>query len=256
MPVSNKNRFEDFFEERKYIAFKKYLYSYLLRKRAIEKIMAPEAPELVLEVGSGISPIMTGSDRIIYSDISFTACRMLRLDKKSGIYVVADSMRLPFKSGIFSHIISSEVLEHVKDDREALHEFNRVIKQVGVLIVTFPHRKLYFANDDRYIEHLRRYEITEMQDILNEYGFKSKSIIKILGPIEKLIMMAAVMMFETTLKILPQSRKEPQSGRSLRWVEIPFAYVNRLLAAIVSIDAFIMPLSLASCLLIKAEKIQ
>jgi ubiquinone/menaquinone biosynthesis C-methylase UbiE len=43
-------------------------------------------------------------------------------------YVVADAMNLPFEDHSFSHVISSEVLEHLKDDEKALMEIARVIK--------------------------------------------------------------------------------------------------------------------------------
>lgn len=256
MLIKNENRFQDFFEDGKYVAFKNHLYNYLLRKRAVGKVMSRESHELILEVGSGISPIMTKADRIVYSDISFIACRMLRLTNKSGLYVVADATALPFKAGVFSHIVSSEVLEHIKDDGAVLCELNRVTKLAGFLVVTFPHRKVYFANDDRYVKHFRRYELVEIENILHESGFQSLIVMKVLGPLEKLMMMAAVVIFETMLKILPKSRKASKTESRLRWAEIPFAWANKFLAAIVGIDAFIMPVFLAACLLIKAEKVK
>lgn len=96
------NRFQSLFEEDKYVILKNYLYNYLLRKLAVEKNLLQERPELILEVGSGISPVMTRTNRIIYSDLSFRALQILKHAHGKGWYVVADGMRLPFKSGIFS----------------------------------------------------------------------------------------------------------------------------------------------------------
>jgi hypothetical protein len=56
MMSKNKNRFQDFFENEKYVSLKNHLYNYLLRRRAVEKAMQNEPKELVLEIGSGISP--------------------------------------------------------------------------------------------------------------------------------------------------------------------------------------------------------
>ncbi len=53
------NRFQDFFEESKYTLLKNYLYNYRLRKMAVEKCLHHENIKLILEVGSGISPVMT-----------------------------------------------------------------------------------------------------------------------------------------------------------------------------------------------------
>ena len=65
------NRFADFFKEGKYLILKNHLYNYLLRKRAIEKCLQQESPALILEIGSGISPVVTKFNRTVYSDLSY-----------------------------------------------------------------------------------------------------------------------------------------------------------------------------------------
>ena len=85
-------------------------------------------------------------------------------------------MHLPFKSGAFSHTVCSEVLEHLRNDQQALKEMARVLKSSGGFIVTFPHRKCYFANDDCFVEHFRHYELHEMQDRLTGVGLRPVSI--------------------------------------------------------------------------------
>ena len=194
------NRFQDFFEERKYIVLKNYLYNYLLRRIAVEKSLRDEEPELILEAGSGISTMMTRTNRIIYLDLSITALQILKRLSDKGWYVVADCMHLPFKSDIFSHTISSDVLEHLSDDRQAINEFARVMRSSGRLIVTFPHRKSYFANDDRFVNHFRRYELPEIVNRLEDAGFRPVFIQKVLGPLEKVTMCFAVFCFSTIQK--------------------------------------------------------
>jgi hypothetical protein len=58
MTLSNDNRFADFFEDETYIALKNYLYNYLLRKRAVEKVIRSETEGVFLEIGSGMPPEM------------------------------------------------------------------------------------------------------------------------------------------------------------------------------------------------------
>ena len=127
MKRSTTTSFDGFFEDSKYVAFKNLLYNYLLRKRAVEKALQGDVPELILEVGSGISPVMTRTRRIIYSDLSFTAMKALKQSLGRGWYVVTDGMHLPFQSAVFSHTVSSEVLEHLKDDQGAINEMARVM---------------------------------------------------------------------------------------------------------------------------------
>ena len=164
MDSNDSNRFADFFKEDKYLTLKNHLYNYLLRKRAIEKCLQRESPTMILEVGSGISPVVTKFNRTVYSDLSYEAIKILKQTQKTGYYVVADGMHLPFKSNGFSHIICSEVLEHLENDRQALKEMARTLKQPsGTLIITVPHRKCYFTNDDYFVKHYRRYELSEIK---------------------------------------------------------------------------------------------
>ncbi|NTW06355.1 MAG: class I SAM-dependent methyltransferase, partial [Syntrophaceae bacterium] len=132
MASVNTNRFQDFFENEKYVTLKNHLYNYLLRKRAVEKAMRNEEKEIVLETGSGISPVLTSWDHVVYTDLSASALELLKKVQGKGQYVVADAMNLPFKDQSFSHVISSEVLEHLKDDRKALLNIARVTKPDGV----------------------------------------------------------------------------------------------------------------------------
>lgn len=171
MDSNDSNRFADFFREGKYLLLKNHLYNYLLRKRAIEKCLRHESPTLILEIGSGISPVVTQFNRAVYSDLSYNAIKILKQTQKSGYFVVADGMHLPFKSNAFSHVICSEVLEHLKNDLQALKGMARILKQPnGSLIITVPHRKCYFSNDDHFVKHHRRYELFEIKSQLRVSG--------------------------------------------------------------------------------------
>ena len=171
MDPNDGNRFADFFREDKYLILKNYLYNYLLRKRAVEKCLQQESPALMLEVGSGISPVVSKFRRIVYSDLSYDAIKILKQTQKTGYYVVADGMNLPFRSSCFSHVICSEVLEHLENDLQALKEMARTLKQPsGCLIITVPHRKCYFTNDDAFVKHQRRYEFLEIKNRLRVSG--------------------------------------------------------------------------------------
>ncbi|MCX5832500.1 MAG: hypothetical protein NT140_11565 [Deltaproteobacteria bacterium] len=67
------NRFDDFFADNACVLLKNHLYNYLLRRRAVRKCLSAEIGELTLEVGSGLSPMTEASDRIVYSELSFSA---------------------------------------------------------------------------------------------------------------------------------------------------------------------------------------
>jgi SAM-dependent methyltransferase len=145
--------------------------------------------DLILEVGSGLSPMMDDSERSVYSELSFPALLTLKRRQGGGYFVVADTTHLPFKAGSFSQVICSEVLEHLPEDRPAPREIASVLKPGGSLILTFPYRRSYFAGDDRFVNHFRRYELGEMKTNLDEAGLKAVEIQKVLGPLEKITML-------------------------------------------------------------------
>jgi len=248
----NANRFQDFFEKNQYTTLKNYLYNYQLRKMAVEKNLQSENIELILEVGSGISPVMMKSRDIIYSDLSFSAIQLLKHSYGKGYYVVADGISLPFKSGVFSHAISSEVLEHLADDRQAINELARVLKPSGRFILTFPHRKFYFAMDDHFVNHFRRYELHEMLDRLKDAGFRLVAIQKVLGPLEKITMCFAVLCFSIIQKFQSEKVKIPRNSVIMNIFLSIFKRANQYYAIFAWIDARIMPRTLSTVLLINS----
>lgn len=254
MTSGNENRFDDFFANKKYVSLKNHSYNYLLRKRAVERAMCAEEKDLVLEVGSGISPVFTSWDRVVYSDVSSSALKMLQKIHGRGQYVVADAMNLPFVDESFSHVISSEVLEHLEDDRRALKEIARVTRPGGVLIVTFPHRHFYFAHDDRFVCHYRRYELPEMMHQLEEAGFHAAEVQKVLGPLEKLTMLAVTGCVSLAQKFHRKERVSKAQFPLPEFLIRLFQLMNRAYAVLAWLDARLMPRALSTVLLIKARK--
>jgi SAM-dependent methyltransferase len=254
MSVSQIDNFGSLFENENYVLLKNYLYNYLLRKKAIEKNITIGNQGFVLEVGSGLSPMVTNTNTVVYSELSLEALRILKARDGRGSYVAADGMQLPFKTGSFDHTICSEVLEHLADDRKALHELARVMKPSGQVIITFPHRKFYFAYDDHFVKHLRRYELSEMEDRLQAVGLRPVSIQKVLGPLEKVTMWSVVVCFSFMKKTKLNKSKVTGPSKLMSIVAPLFKWVNVFYAGLAWLDAKIMPRSLATILLIRAEK--
>ena len=60
----------------------------------------------------------------------------------SGMDIVCDITRIPEPDGAFDAVMCIEVLEHLEAPIEALHEFRRLLRPGGVLIVTAPFASL------------------------------------------------------------------------------------------------------------------
>jgi ubiquinone/menaquinone biosynthesis C-methylase UbiE len=254
MERKQQNIFDDLFEKDLYVDLKNHLYNYHIRKKTLRKIFAKENKGLTLEVGCGISPILPSSNQIIYSDISLRALQILKSTRYGGWMVVADAMDLPFRPGVFEHIMCSEVIEHLPDDTRALREFARIMRKSGSLFITFPHRKAYFSVDDRFVHHYRRYELSEMEQRLSEKGLKVVATRKILGPLEKLTMGLTVFFLSTIKDSRFLRRKRKWKGGTKRAFLNIFKIANTIYSAFVRLDAVVMPRALSSVLLVKAEK--
>jgi len=252
----NETRFQDFFVHDYYVTLKNHLYNYRVRKSVIGKAMAGARPGLVLEVGSGLSPIITDRDRIVYSDLAFTGVAHLRRIQRRGLYVVADCTRLPFRAGAFSHAVCSEVLEHIENDDEALGELARVLTPRGQLYLTFPHRRFYFWNDDRFAGHFRRYELDDMVGKLAAGRLVPLEIRTVLGPLEKVTMSACVFTLDTLQLFARAGNRE--SNRLKRppsaALVAAFKWSNAIHAALCVFEARIAPRALAAVLFIRACK--
>jgi SAM-dependent methyltransferase len=248
------NRFEDFYADDAYVLLKNDLYNYLLRRRAVRKNLQSKIGDLILEVGSGLSPMTDASERIVYSELSYAALQTLKKRQGHGYYVVSDAVHLPFQSGSFSQVICSEVLEHLKEDRKALCEMARVMKTDGSLVLTFPHRRSFFASDDRYVNHFRRYELDEMITSLEDAGLISVKIQKVLGPLEKITMIALIALVSMLGRF--RKRKRNREGRedmmSSRILIFFFRWLNRLYLVPAWLDARLAPRRFSSVLLIRA----
>jgi SAM-dependent methyltransferase len=248
------NRFEDFFADDAYVVLKNFLYNYLLRKRAIRKCLLGLGKGLTLEIGSGLSPTVSKSEDVVYSELSFSALSTLKKRQGSGFFVVADAAHLPFENASFSQVVCSEVVEHLPDDRPALREMAAVLRAGGSLILTFPHRRDYFACDDRFVNHYRRYELGEMEQRLREVGLNPVEIRKILGPLEKITMIlttSVISRFQRTGDHRVQNGKPTATERMFLPV---FKWLNRLYCLPVRFDNWAAPRFLSAVLLIRSKK--
>lgn len=252
MKSENHNRFDDFFIAARYASLKNYLYNYRLRMRAVRGKVEMNGQGPVLEVGSGISPLLASSSDAIQSDLSFNAMKILKYDNPGCKAVVADITNIPFKSGAFQYVICSEVIEHVDNDELALREMSRVLRKGGKLVLTFPHRQMYFGNDDLYVKHYRRYELDNILRMLGDASLKPSAVQKVLGPGEKLTMSFLVFCITLMERSGKTHRTEKPPGPVITSV---FKFLNLIYAHLMRIDAWMWPRSLAAVLLVEAEKI-
>lgn len=96
-----------------------------------------------------------------------------------GTYV-ADITCLPFKDDYFDLVICSEVLEHIPDEKTAIHEIIRVLKPGKNLALSVPRyfpERICWALSDSYSNtsggHIRIYKKRELIGLLENAGVKN-----------------------------------------------------------------------------------
>jgi len=96
---------------------------------------------------------------------------------------VADAIELPFKDNFFDLVICSEMLEHVHDQKAAVHEIIRVLKPGRNLVVSVPRylpERICWALSDNYHKtgngHIRIYRKKELIGLLESAGTESWKI--------------------------------------------------------------------------------
>jgi len=173
------NRFDDFFQDTVYLSLKKDLFSYRFRKWKIAKYVPPAGR--ILDIGSGTAPVSPDMKRTVVADLSEEAMRNVECESK----VVTSITGMPFAPAIFDIVLCSEVLEHVPEDDKAVSELRRVLKPGGVLVVTVPYQKRFWAEDDEYVAHVRRYDPGELEQKLRHAGFQEIKTYKMTGTIDR-----------------------------------------------------------------------
>jgi SAM-dependent methyltransferase len=86
--------------------------------------------------------------------------------------VVARAEQLPFPSGRADVVVSLEVIEHVDSDLAALHEYRRVLRPSGTLLVTVPAYESLWSSHDDWAGHRRRYGAGQLARTVARAGFE------------------------------------------------------------------------------------
>lgn len=127
-------------------------------------------PRAILDLGAGGGRNSLylrrafGEAAIAALDVSFLRCVMCRRAAEVGV-VCGDAMTLPFPDEAFDLVLSTQVIEHVPDDRAFVREAARVLRRGGRMLVSsvlrLPHGWYFYRRQERWVldpTHVREYE--------------------------------------------------------------------------------------------------
>lgn len=93
--------------------------------------------------------------------------------KRNGIKNIleCDAAKTGFSDNCFDIIVASDVLEHIQDEKSALKEWRRLLKDNGTLILFVPAFQFMYGQHDSSNRHFRRYSKKCLRQSLGNAGF-------------------------------------------------------------------------------------
>jgi len=112
------------------------------RRLALIREYAPLEGQRILDVGCGlgayVKKMRTFSEEVYGVDVDPE--KVAEASRTLPNIHLAPAEKLPFPDGFFDVVLLHEVIEHVEDDRQAIHEAHRVIKRGGRMVIFAPNR--------------------------------------------------------------------------------------------------------------------
>lgn len=135
----------------------------------------------ILDVGCGSSRIIQSLPAMVGMDVNISKLRYLRATNPK--LAQASAYMLPFRDGVFSCVLSSEVIEHIPKDDSLFREMNRVLQLGGTLVLGTPDYDSRLWNLIEFVyqmvmpmayadEHISHYTRRELVETLPRFGFK------------------------------------------------------------------------------------
>lgn len=111
------------------------------------------------------------SIRVIHAHSSLAALAFYQIEGSQNL-ICMSLEDLGLVSNSCDVILAGDILQMVSDDRKALREMRRVLKDGGLLCLTVPAYPFLWGEDDEARGHQRRYTASELRRKLNNCGFE------------------------------------------------------------------------------------
>jgi SAM-dependent methyltransferase len=152
-------------------------YFHALNRRHVHWLerLLPPGPARVLDAGCGTGGLIKALHsanpdwRATGLDFMPLACTLAR--ERTGVEIVQGSITgLPFADGSFDAVVSADVVCQVEDGARALHEFARVVRPGGVVLVNVPAFRWLWSYHDDTCETKHRYTRPELAGLFRAAG--------------------------------------------------------------------------------------
>jgi ubiquinone/menaquinone biosynthesis C-methylase UbiE len=144
-----------------------------LLREAVAQVVHGKREARVLDLGCTAQLDSSSADgiRVLNAHNSLPTLAFRQIEGSQNL-VCTSLEELGFVSNSFDAIVAGDILQMVPDDRKALRELRRVLKDGGLLCLTVPAYPFLWGEDDEARGHQRRYTATELRRKLNNCGFE------------------------------------------------------------------------------------
>lgn len=129
-----------------------------------------------LEIGCGTGFVLSGvaaafqaakltGSEIFSAGLPYAAERLPQAE-----LLQMDARTIPYVEH-FDVVGAFDVLEHIAEDEQVLHEIHKALHPRGGLILTIPQHPWLWSYQDEYACHVRRYTVTELRKKIAAAGF-------------------------------------------------------------------------------------
>lgn len=192
-----------------------------VRQRVVLQELARLTPGNTLDAGCGTgdySVFLAGHGHTVRafdpSPIAVAALKE-RHGQMSGICAEVGTIEGFCSMEDFDNIVSIEVIEHLKDDRKAIHKLCSLLRGGGTMVVSAPASPMLYSEVDRVSGHQRRYAYSGFRALFTEAGFSEVSIRCYGFPVLFLYALTRKYFLDKSL-IRRFSRPDPGSQRAVR----------------------------------------
>lgn len=165
----------------KYLNYENNHWWFQGRRDIITKILNGYSKNsAILDIGCSGGPLLRilkkkGYNDLIGIDISEESIKQCKKKGLKNVHVM-NGVKTSFESEQFDIIIASDILEHIKQEEEALKEWKRILKKNGKLIIFVPAFKSLWSSHDNVSGHYRRYTKKSLKNSLIKLSFKLEKI--------------------------------------------------------------------------------
>jgi 2-polyprenyl-3-methyl-5-hydroxy-6-metoxy-1,4-benzoquinol methylase len=151
-------------------------YWYIHRNKCITSVIRSfSSSEYLFDVGGGNGYVSLAIQKMGFKPILIEPDILgAKNAKKRGInnVICAKFDDLTWKKKKIPALGIFDVLEHIKDDIGFLTKINDILAPNGMLYITVPAHQFLWSNEDKRVQHFRRYNLKNLSNKLKSIGFE------------------------------------------------------------------------------------